>query len=114
MDKVKLAVAALLLVGGISAFYWFADQSMLLRVVGLLVFAGISIAVAYQTVIGRQTWGYISDAKTEARKVVWPTRKETLQTTLIVLVVVFIVAVFLWLLDSLLMWLMQLLTGHGG
>jgi len=114
MDKVKLAVAALLLVGGISAFYWFAEQSMLLRVVGLLVFAGVAIAVAYQTVVGRQTWGYISDAKTEVRKVVWPTRKETTQTTLIVLVVVFIVAVFLWLLDSLLMWLMQLLTGQGG
>ncbi len=112
MDKVKLAIATLLLAGGIAGFYWFEDQyGLLLRVVGLLVMAVVSLAVVYQTTVGRQTWAYVGDAKTEVRKVVWPTRKETVQTTLIVLVVVFLVALFLWALDSLLMWLMRLLTG---
>ncbi len=112
MDKVKLAIATLLLAGGIAGFYWFEDQyGLLLRVVGLLVMAVVSLAVVYQTTVGRQAWAYVGDAKTEVRKVVWPTRKETVQTTLIVLVVVFLVALFLWALDSLLMWLMRLLTG---
>ncbi len=112
MDKVKLAIAVLLLAGGIGGFYWFEDQYMLLsRVLGLLVLVAASLAVAYQTAVGRQTWSYVGDAKTEVHKVVWPTRKETVQTTLIVLVVVFLVALFLWMLDSLLMWLMRLLTG---
>ncbi len=114
MDKVKLAIAALLLAGGIAGFYWFEDQYMLLvRVIGLLVVAGVSLAVAYQTAPGRQAWSYIGEAKMEVSKVVWPTRKETMQTTLVVLAVVFLVALFLWLLDSLLMWLMQLLIGQG-
>ena len=112
MDKVKLAVAVLLLAGGIAGFYWFEDQYMLLiRVVGLLVVVGVALLVAYQTAVGRQTWAYVGEAKTEVKKVVWPTRKEAFHTTLIIIAVVFVVALFLWLVDTLLMWLMQLLTG---
>ena len=58
--------------------------------------------------------GFISGANTEVRRVVWPTRAETLQTTLAVLVVVLLVGIFLWLLDMLLLWAVQLLTGQGG
>ena len=80
---------------------------------GLLVVAGVSLAIAYQTAVGQRTWGFVTDAQTEVKKVVWPTRKEALQTTGIVLMMVLLVAIFLWGLDSLLLWLVKLLTGRG-
>jgi len=114
MDKVKLIVAVLLLSAGIGAFYYFGDQIMPLRVLGLLVFAGVSLAVAYQTVVGRTAWGFVTEAQTEVKKVVWPTRKEALQTTGVVMVMVLVVAIFLWGVDSTLMWLVGMLTGQRG
>ncbi len=111
MDKVKLIIAVALMATGVAGFYYFADQSLLMRVLGLLAVAGVAIAIAYQTALGRRTWGFVTDAQTEVKKVVWPTRKETLQTTGIVLVVVFIVGVFLWILDSGLLWTAGKLTG---
>ena len=113
MDKVKLTIAVAMLAAGVVGFYYFADQSLLLRVLGLLVVAGVSLAIAYQTAVGQRTWGFVTDAQTEVKKVVWPTRKEALQTTGIVLMMVLLVAIFLWGLDSLLLWLVKLLTGRG-
>ena len=113
MDKVKLTISLALLVGGVAGFYYFADQSLLMRVLGLLAVAGVSIAIAYQTAVGQRTWGFVTDAQVEVKKVVWPTRKETLQTTGIVMVVVVLVGIFLWALDSLLLWLVKILTGQG-
>ena len=114
MDKVKLTIAVALMAAGVAGFYYFADQSLLMRVLGLLAVAAVSVAIVYQTALGRKTWGFVTDAQTEVKKVVWPTRKETLQTTGIVLIVVFIVGVFLWLLDSSLLWAVGNLTGQGG
>ncbi len=113
MDKVKLTIAVALMVAGVAGFYYFADQSLLMRVLGLLAVAGVSLAIAYQTAIGRKAWGFVADAQTEVKKVVWPTRKEALQTTGIVLVMVVLVAIFLWGLDSTLLWLVRMLTGQG-
>jgi len=113
MDKVKLVVAAVVLGAGIGGFYYFGDESMLVRVLGLLAVVAISLGIAYQTATGRATWAFVTDAQTEVKKVVWPTRKETFQTTGIVLVMVVIVAIFLWALDSILLWLVRLLTGQG-
>ena len=113
MDKVKLTISLALLAGGVAGFYYFADQSLLMRVLGLLAVAGVSIAIAYQTAVGQRTWGFVTDAQVEVKKVVWPTRKETLQTTGIVMVVVVLVGIFLWALDSLLLWLVKILTGQG-
>ncbi len=103
----------MLVVAGVAGFYYFADQSLLMRVLGLLVVAGVSVAIAYQTTVGQRTWGFVTDAQTEVKKVVWPTRKEALQTTGIVMVMVVIVALILWGLDSTLLWLVKLLTGQG-
>jgi preprotein translocase subunit SecE len=114
LDTAKLALAALLLIGGIVAFYWFAEYSVLLRVLGLLVISGGAAAVALQTQLGHQLWQFVSDARMEVRKVVWPTRQETIQTTLVVMVMVLIVAIVLWLFDLVLMQILQFLTGHGG
>tara|TARA_Y100001934_G_scaffold217908_1_gene258804 strand:+ start:415 stop:732 length:318 start_codon:yes stop_codon:yes gene_type:complete len=102
------------LVAGIAAFYVYADESFLFRVIGVLVTAGISIAIAGQTVKGREVGGFVRESRLELRKVVWPTRKETMQTTGIVLVMVFFVAVLLWILDTFLGWVMSQLLGWGG
>jgi preprotein translocase subunit SecE len=114
MDTVKLAAAALLLGGAIFAFYWFADQSLLLRVLGLLGVAVVSVLVASQTGIGRSVWSFIGATRNEVRKVVWPTRTETVQTALAVLVIVMLLGVTIWLLDMLVLWAVRLLTGQGG
>jgi preprotein translocase subunit SecE len=114
LDTAKLAAAVLLLTGGIFAFYYFAEYSTLLRVVALLAVSGVAAAVALQTAPGRQLWQFVTDARQEVRKVVWPTRQETLQTTLIVMVMVLIVGVVLWLFDMVLLGILRFLTGQGG
>ncbi len=114
LDTAKLAAAVLLLTGGIFAFYYFAAYSVLLRVVGLLAVSGLAAAIALQTAPGRQLWQFVSDARQEVRKVVWPTRQETLQTTLIVMVMVLIVGIVLWLFDMVLLGILRFLTGQGG
>ena len=103
-----------MLVAGVVGFYYYADESLLYRVLGLLAIAGVAVAVIYQTAIGRRAWGFVQDSRTEVRKVVWPTRQETMQTTLIVLVLVILVGLFLWALDTFLAWGFQGLVGIGG
>lgn len=113
-DGLKWFFAVALLGASVVAFYVFAAQSLLLRIVGLLVVVGFATAIIVQTEKGRMAWGVIRDARMEVRKVVWPTRKETVQTTLIVISMVSLVAVILWMLDGLLAYLMRQLLGHGG
>ncbi|HKJ08361.1 MAG TPA: preprotein translocase subunit SecE [Gammaproteobacteria bacterium] len=114
LDSFKLTVALVLLAAGVGAFYYFADQVLVVRVIGLLVVAGISVLISSQTATGRRAWRFVQDARTEVRKVVWPTRSETTQTTLVVVVMVIAMGVLLWLLDMFLLWAVRLLTGHGG
>ena len=113
LDTAKLSAAALLLIAGIYAFYFFAEYSALLRVLGLLVIVGGAAAIALQTQVGNQLWHFVGDARTEVRKVVWPTRQETLQTTFIVVVMVLILGIIMWLFDMVLMNVLRLLTGQG-
>ncbi|MGB5299499.1 MAG: preprotein translocase subunit SecE [Thiogranum sp.] len=114
LDTVKLTVALALLGGAVLAFYWYADQSLLMRVLGLMGVAVVSVLIASQTTLGRSTWAFIGNTRTEVRKVVWPTRAETTQTALAVLFVVLLMGVVLWLLDMFLLWAIRLLTGQGG
>ena len=114
LDTAKLAVAVTLLVGAVIAFYYFADHSLLLRVLGMLAAAGVALFIASQTAVGGRALGFVSDARTEVRKVVWPTRQETFQTALIVFGVVVFMGIVLWLFDMLLLWAVRLLTGQGG
>jgi preprotein translocase subunit SecE len=113
LDSLKLGAAVLMVAGGIYAFYHFEDQHLVLRVLGLLAVAAIAIFIAAQTDLGRNVLGFIGGAQSEVRRVVWPTRTETVQTTLAVVLMVFLVGIFLWLLDMLLLWAIQLLTGQG-
>lgn len=114
LDGLKWA-AALLLVGvGIGGFYYFAAHSLLLRVLGLLVLSGLAVAILLRTAQGRATWEFFKESRVEVRKVVWPTRKETVQTTSLVIAMVTVAAIFLWLLDMVLAWAVKALIGHGG
>ena len=113
-DTARLAAAIALLVGAIVAFYWFADQLLLIRVLGLLAVAGVSIFIAAQTMVGRSVIGFLGNTRTEVRKVVWPTRAETTQTVMAVMFVVILMGVFLWMLDMFLLAAIRMLTGQGG
>ena len=75
---------------------------------------GVAVGVASQTEKGRSITGFISDSQVEVRKVVWPTRQETIQTTVVVMIVVVLAALFLWLLDLLLGGLIQWMMGQKG
>jgi preprotein translocase subunit SecE len=112
-DKVKLWIAGLLVAVAMGAFYYFADQSLLLRVVGLLAAVIIAAFIALQTEPGRQFSAFMKEAQIEVRKVVWPTREETVKTTMIVAVVVIVMGVLLWLLDMVIGWAVQWLTLSG-
>ena len=114
MDTVKLVIALLVAVAAMVAFYIYPEQSMLFRVGGLLLGGGIAIAIALQTVKGRNIWGFFHGAQIEVRKVVWPTRQETVQTTLIVVLVVILISIILWLLDMFLGWTIGTLMGQRG
>jgi len=114
LDVIKLAAAAFLLVVGIVAFYAFPGISALIRAVALLVVGGAAAAIAFQTERGRVLWQFVADSRMEVRKVVWPSRQETLQTTLVVVVMVLIVGIVLWLFDMILMSILRFLTGQGG
>jgi preprotein translocase subunit SecE len=114
VDKIKLAVAVLFIIAGIAGFYHYADQALLYRVLGLLVVLGVAVAIALTTQPGMATLSFGRSAILEVRKSVWPSRRETTQTTLIVMVMVILVGIMLWLFDMFLSWAMQLLIGQGG
>ena len=98
-DTIKLILALTVLIAGVVGFYYFEDESQLLRVIGMLAIAGVAFFIVSTTDVGRRSLGFVKDARVEVRKVVWPTRQETLQTTLAVLVIVVLVAIMLWLID---------------
>ncbi|MDP1532716.1 MAG: preprotein translocase subunit SecE [Rubrivivax sp.] len=105
-DKAKLAGAALLLVGSVAAFYLLGKQDMWLRVLALLVLIAASIALFFVSEPGKQLIGFGRDASREVKKVVWPTRKEAMQMTGYVFAFVFVMALFLWLTDKTLEWVL--------
>ena len=114
LDIVKLAAAAAILVGGIGAYYYYADASVLLRAIGVLVALIAALGVAAWSSQGQTLWKFIQGSRVELRKVIWPTREEATQTTLAVLVFALVMGVFFWLLDMFLLWVTRLLTGQGG
>ena len=112
-DTFILLSALLLVVAGAIAFYIYDSYSLLMRVLALLAVAGVAVFIALQSERGRDAWLFVGSARTEVRKVIWPTRAETMQTTLIVFLMVLLVGVLLWIMDSFLLWAVKLLTGQG-
>jgi preprotein translocase subunit SecE len=116
LDTVKLVISLALLIAGMAGFYYFESWqgqavSLLFRVMGLLVLAGVAVALTLSTSLGKRLMGYMKDSRLEVRKMVWPTRAEAIQTTLMVMVIVLILSIFLWGVDSLLGWGVKTLLG---
>ncbi len=105
-DKAKLAVAAVLVVAAVAAFYAMGKQDLWLRVAALLALMLMAVATFFTSEPGKQLIGYGRDSAREVRKVVWPTRKEALQMTGYVFAFVFVMALFLWMTDKTLEWLL--------
>lgn len=113
-DWLKWLVVFLLFAAGLVANYYYQAQPWPLRLLGWLVLLGIMTAVALLTSQGRAAFDFARESRTELRKVFWPTRQETMQTTLFVAVMVIILALILWAIDGGLMWAIGWLTGQRG
>ncbi len=114
-DIVMWILAVLVLAAGAYGFVYFEGQAMtLIRVIGLVVAVGIALALAARTAKGNEALSYVREVDVERRKVVWPTRQETLQTTLIVVAVTIVVAIILFLMDTVFGGLVRWLIGMGG
>ena len=112
LDWLKWLVVAALLGGGVYGNGYYGDESLLIRVVALIAVALVAGFVAIQTERGRNTWTLLKEARSEIRRVVWPSNQETTQTTLVVLVLIVIFALILWGLDSLLGWIVSSVIGY--
>ncbi|MEP1595504.1 MAG: preprotein translocase subunit SecE [Halieaceae bacterium] len=110
-DSAKWIVVFILLGAAVVGNSYFAVQSLLYRVLGIVALSVVAGLVALQTAKGASFWTLVKGSRTEIRKVVWPTRQETVQTTLIVVAFVLVVALMLWGLDSFLGWLVSLAIG---
>ena len=113
IDTVKLIIAIIVLVGGIVGFYHFADKGLVYRVLGVLATTLVAFGIMLTTTIGQSFMGFLAESRVEVRKVIWPTRQETMQSTMIVVALVFLVGLILWTLDAVLFWGITLLTGQG-
>ena len=107
----KWLVVVVLIAAAVGGNVYYAEQSLLYRVIGISVAALIAAYVAIQTTQGAAFWKLAKEARTEIRKVVWPTRQEATQTTFIVVAFVLVASLILWGLDSLLGWLVSLAIG---
>ncbi|GAB5480170.1 MAG: preprotein translocase subunit SecE [Marinobacter nauticus] len=107
-DTAKWLLVFVLVAAAVVGNSYFADQSLLYRVLGIVALSIVAGLVALQTARGAAFWTLVKGSRTEIRKVVWPTRQETVQTTMIVVVFVILVALLLWGLDSFLGWLVSL------
>jgi len=111
LDTVKLVAAIAILIGGIAAFYLLGTYPLAVRWAIVLASLGVGFFVALQSAQGRTFWQFVQGSRVELRKVVWPTRQESLQTTLVVFVAILVMAVFFWILDWILGALTRALTG---
>ena len=111
-DRIKIAVAVLLVIAGLAGFYYLAERApIIVRVASVLVGFAAGAAVFATSQPGKEFYGFSQESIAETKKVVWPTRKETLQTTGVVFAFVVIMAVFLWMVDASLLWVVKRLLG---
>ena len=111
LDGLKWLLVVLLVAVGVIGNSYFSDVSVLYRVLALLLGGALAAYIAVNTAKGNAFWGLMRDAQVELRRVVWPTRQEVNQTTMIVVAVVIVMSIILWLLDTFLGWLASLIIG---
>lgn len=105
-DKLKFVLALLLVAAGIAGFYFLSEQALVLRVLVVLLGLAAGAGVAWFTLLGQRFVVLARESVVEAKKVVWPSRKETLQTTGIVFAFVLVMAIMLWITDKSLEWVL--------
>ncbi len=114
-DKIKLAFAVLIIISSLVGYYYWSETSQLLRTVAILASLGIGGFIAIQTAPGKEAWSFAAGARNEVRKVIWPTRRETMQGTLVVIVMVILIGLYIWILDKLSLWaIYDLVLGVAG
>ncbi len=113
LDTLKMIVALAVLVAGIVGYYYFEQESQLLRVIGVLASVVVAIFIFMATQMGQDLWKFIQGSRVELRKVVWPTRTEATQTTIAVMGFTLVMGIFFWLLDMFLLWATRGVTGLG-
>jgi preprotein translocase subunit SecE len=113
VDKVKLGIAILLVCAGVTGFYLMAESPAIVRIALVLVGVVLGAVVALTSVPGKHFYAFAQESTVETRKVVWPSRKESFQTTGIVFLFVVIMALFLWIVDAGLLWAVKLLMGRS-
>ncbi len=110
-DKALLLIALAILGAGVFGFYAYESQvATLWRALALIVVAGVCIAIVYQTSLGKRSLMMVGESRAEVRKVIWPTRPEVIQLTITVIIAVILIGIFLWLLDTLFLWLTEIIT----
>jgi preprotein translocase subunit SecE len=112
-DTALMTLSILVLLIGIGAFYWYDEQPLALRVAMVVVGIGAGAALAWFSWYGREFWQFALASRVELRKVVWPTRDETVKTTYVVFIFAIVMGLFFWGLDWVLTWLTRLLTGQS-
>ncbi len=110
LDTLKLLGSVLILLVGIVSYYYLVQVSILFRVLMVLASVVVSLIIFFQTQRGKTLWEFFQGSRVEIKKVIWPTRQETFQTTLTVFVFVLIMGIFFWLLDFLLLFLTNTIT----
>ena len=106
LDIVKLVIAAALVACGIAGYYWLGDTALVLRVLSVVAGIAAGAAVAYFSTPGKEFFAFSQESVVEVKKVVWPTRKETVQTAAAVFAFVIVMALFLWVSDKTLEWVL--------
>jgi preprotein translocase subunit SecE len=113
LDTVLLALASLVVVASLVAYYYFEQTPVVVRALGILLGLGVAAALLYRTALGQFLWQFIQGSRAEIRKVIWPTRQEATQTTLAVFIFLLVLGVFFWSLDFVLLTITRYLTGQG-
>jgi preprotein translocase subunit SecE len=112
-DSLLMALSVLVLLTGIGAFYWYDDQSMVLRIAMVVGGLAVGAGLVWFSWYGREFWQFAQASRIELRKVVWPSRDETIKTTYVVFIFAIAMGLFFWGLDWVLTWLTRLLTGQS-
>ena len=110
LDTLKMASAVAILLSSVFSFYYFAELSVLIRVLAVIFSVILSLIIFFSTQRGIIFWDFLQGSRVEMRKVVWPTKQETIQTTLTVFVFVLVLGIFFWLLDFFLLYITTSIT----
>jgi preprotein translocase subunit SecE len=112
-DSVLMALSVVVLLAGIGAFYWYDDRALALRIAMVVAGLAVGAVLVWFTWYGREFWQFALASRIELRKVVWPSRDETIKTTYVVFIFAIVMGLFFWGLDWVLTWLTRLLTGQS-